>query len=138
MCFHDGVPLQVRLVLSSWITPSELSKFIMSPFIIHFYGALSCNQPQQSTTDGASSGHFSYGTVPTSGTVKLHTLHPMNPHLVSRTSLNLLRNNFEQGAVDKFIIRSEDVGPLLRMKIWSDDKGMGSAWHLEYVTVVSR
>lgn len=48
------------------------------------------------------------------------------------------KNNFERNATDKFAIRAEDVGALQRMKIWSDDKGPGSAWHLDVVTVVSR
>jgi hypothetical protein len=40
--------------------------------------------------------------------------------------------------VDVFNIEQEDVGKLTRMKVRSDGKGMGAAWHLDIITVVSR
>ncbi|GFH09790.1 uncharacterized protein HaLaN_04999, partial [Haematococcus lacustris] len=54
-----------------------------------------------------------------------------------RLKLDNPKNNFERGDTDVFNITAEDVGPLRSMKVSSDDKGLGSAWHLDIVTVVS-
>nr|CAB3263471.1 lipoxygenase homology domain-containing protein 1-like [Phallusia mammillata] len=49
-----------------------------------------------------------------------------------------LRNrtdNFERNAVDKFKIESKDVGPITKVRIGHDGKGVGSGWFLESLKI---
>ncbi|KAG2450199.1 hypothetical protein HYH02_000301 [Chlamydomonas schloesseri] len=46
-------------------------------------------------------------------------------------------NNFERNQEDKFIVVSDNVGPVQKIKIRSSGKGLGAAWHLNKVEVIS-
>ncbi len=47
-------------------------------------------------------------------------------------------NLFERGKTDVFPVSAKDVGELQKLKIWHDNKGMGSAWALEMVVVYTK
>jgi hypothetical protein len=42
---------------------------------------------------------------------------------------------FSRGAVDRFLLRLPDLGPLRRLRVSTDGKGEAAAWHLAYITV---
>ncbi|GLC44364.1 hypothetical protein PLESTF_000049800 [Pleodorina starrii] len=46
-------------------------------------------------------------------------------------------NNFERGQTDTFILTGPDVGEVERVRIRSSGTGLGSAWHLDVIDVVS-
>ena len=39
---------------------------------------------------------------------------------------NVFRDDFEQGAIDKFSIRDEDVGDIAWVEVWRDDFGVAA------------
>lgn len=45
------------------------------------------------------------------------------------------KNNFEKGKVDKFKMNLVDVGPLQKIRIGHDNKGMTGAWFLDKVVI---
>ncbi|KAG1672531.1 hypothetical protein FOA52_002840, partial [Chlamydomonas sp. UWO 241] len=47
------------------------------------------------------------------------------------------RDDFERGKLDHFVIKGPDVGEPDRIKIRSDGSGLGDAWHLEKIDVIS-
>ncbi len=55
--------------------------------------------------------------------------------LPSRPPLH--QNNFERNQLDTFIIKGPDVGDPDRIKLRSDNSGVGPAWHLQHVDIVS-
>ncbi|GFR41097.1 hypothetical protein Agub_g1741 [Astrephomene gubernaculifera] len=46
------------------------------------------------------------------------------------------KNNFEKGQRDEFVYESVDVGAIKKLQIGHDNKGLGPAWHLDYVEVL--
>ncbi|KXZ56858.1 hypothetical protein GPECTOR_1g774 [Gonium pectorale] len=46
-------------------------------------------------------------------------------------------NNFERGKTDTFILTGSDVGELERVRVRSSGTGIGAAWHLDKIDVVS-
>ncbi|CAH1787210.1 unnamed protein product [Owenia fusiformis] len=44
-------------------------------------------------------------------------------------------DNFEQGQVEKFKIEATDIGPLLKIRVGHDGKGMFAGWHLEKILI---
>jgi len=49
--------------------------------------------------------------------------------------LDSASNNFERGKVDTFFITAPDVGEMQSLRLTSDGKHMGTAWHLDHVEV---
>ena len=40
--------------------------------------------------------------------------------------------------MDEFKIRMEDVGPMVELALWHDNKGLfGAQWHVDYVDIVN-
>lgn len=48
---------------------------------------------------------------------------------------NVFRDDFEQGAIDKFSIRDEDVGDIAWVEVWRDDFGVAADWFVETIIV---
>ncbi|XP_022288265.1 polyunsaturated fatty acid 5-lipoxygenase-like [Crassostrea virginica] len=48
---------------------------------------------------------------------------------------NVFRDDFEQGAIDKFSIRDEDVGDIAWVEVWRDDFGVAANWFVETIIV---
>ena len=46
-------------------------------------------------------------------------------------------DNFEKGMTDTFKLELGKIGELTKMRIWHDNAGLGSAWHLGYVEMES-
>lgn len=46
-------------------------------------------------------------------------------------------DNFEKGMTDTFKLELEKIGELTKMRIWHDNHGLGSAWHLGFVEMES-
>ncbi|GMH36686.1 hypothetical protein BSKO_04559 [Bryopsis sp. KO-2023] len=46
------------------------------------------------------------------------------------------KDTFERGEVDEFVLEFPfTMGPLTELRIWHDDRGLGSGWHLDHVVV---
>eukprot|EP00899_Mesostigma_viride_P006814 jgi/Mesvir1/16133/Mv08410-RA.4 len=51
--------------------------------------------------------------------------------------LSSSKDDFERGNVDEFFFTSPDIGPVERILIGHDSKGVGASWHLDHVKVVN-
>ena len=45
------------------------------------------------------------------------------------------RDKFEKGQTDVFEISAVDLGELLKVKIWHDNKNLGADWYLDHVDI---
>jgi hypothetical protein len=45
-------------------------------------------------------------------------------------------NKFEKGHTDIFLVNCLDLGNITKLRIWHDNKGLGSSWYLSRVTVM--
>ncbi|PNH12713.1 Lipoxygenase y domain-containing protein 1 [Tetrabaena socialis] len=52
-------------------------------------------------------------------------------------TLDNSKNNFERKMIDTFILTGPDVGELERVRVRSSGTGLGAAWHLDTIDVVS-
>lgn len=48
---------------------------------------------------------------------------------------NIFRDDFEQGACDKFHINDKDVGDIDWVEVWKDEFGVAAGWFVERITV---
>ena len=51
--------------------------------------------------------------------------------------LDTRANNFERGTEDVFIIKTPPIGEALALDVWHNNSGLGSAWHLQTITLIN-
>lgn len=51
--------------------------------------------------------------------------------------LRAKKENFERGKMDQFTIESEEIGQPFKMRVWHDNKGSASGWHLDRIELTN-